>query len=494
VNRSLRAKLALGLILPLVLILGPFTAIEYRRHRDALLQQLSLLASHSGRVIRHNVRHEMVEVDLAGVQELVDKVGQSEEFRVVYLLDPSGRVIFAPGGEGRGTQLDNRQPDCQPCHRLSPEERPASVVVTANDGQRVFRSMVPIENDEECTSCHERGQRLLGLLLTDIPMAPVEGMLAKNLRHNLLWWAGMILATLLVVSLGTSRLVIRRLRRVADTLARFGQGQLDLRLPADSADEIGQLAAAFNEMGRSIQSEEAKNRALSADLHRHAERQRDLLKRLISAQEEERRRVARDLHDDLGQELAGLAVGLQGVERLWTADPDQALRTLRQMRRQITEVTDRAYAMIVALRPSALDDLGLVPALRAQAERTLTTSGVQFELDAGDLKRRLPQELETALFRTFQEALSNVVRHAGAKQVRMSLAALDGTLEGEIADDGRGFVPEAVSTDGHDPRGLGLLGMQERMALCGGSLEILSRPGAGTRLRIRIPLPEKAHG
>jgi signal transduction histidine kinase len=289
-------------------------------------------------------------------------------------------------------------------------------------------------------------------------------------------------------------MVIHRLEQVAQTLLHFGRGQLELRLPADSPDEIGRLAAAFNEMGQRLQSEAAENQALSEDLRRQGTLREELLKRLITAQEEERRRVARDLHDDLGQDLAGLAAHLEAIERMWARTPDKALPLIRQSRTLIAETTQRAYALILTLRPSVLDDLGLAAALRAHAERTLTDTAIKFELDAQQFVRRLPPEIETALFRTFQEALSNVVRHSGARQARMSLALCAGAFEAEIVDDGCGFDLQAVQANGHTPRGLGLLGMQERLAQCGGTLEILSRPGAGTRLQIHIPLPEAGNG
>jgi signal transduction histidine kinase len=168
--------------------------------------------------------------------------------------------------------------------------------------------------------------------------------------------------------------------------------------------------------------------------------------------------------------------------------PEKARTHLKQIRSSIAETTNHAYAMIMDLRPSALDDLGLAAALRAHAERTLKDTGIQFELATCDLKGRMPLEIETALFRTFQEALSNIVRHSRALHVCVSLAERNGGFEGEISDDGRGFDLIEVQTDGKDPRGLGLLGMQERIAQCGGRLKILTRPGGGTRLVIRIPM------
>jgi len=491
---SLRAKVTLGVVLPLVSVLGVFTVVEHRRDRAATLAELSQLASYSGKVIENNLRHEMQESDFAGVQGLLDTVGGTDQFRIVYVLDPSGRVIFAPDNEGTGILLDNRASDCQPCHHLSPEARPASVIVKADNGQQVFRTMLPIENGPACGDCHDPHQRLLGLVLIDIPTAPLEAPLAANMREDLLWWASTILVTVIIVNLVLSRLVIGRLQQVAQTLARFGHGQRNLRLRAGSADEIGALALAFNDMGQNIERKETTNRALSADVRRHAARQRELVKRLITAQEEERQKVSRDLHDGLGQDLAGLAVNLQSVEHVWSDPPEPVRQQLQKIHEQIAQMTDWTYDMILTLRPSVLDDLGLLPALRAHAERTLKESGIRFELEAHDLPLRLPPEVETTVFRAFQEAVSNVVRHSGASRLRVSLAVQDGTLEGEIADDGCGFDTTTVAAHGSGPRGLGLLGMQERLALCGGTLEIAAGPGNGTRLHIRIPLLETSSG
>jgi signal transduction histidine kinase len=216
----------------------------------------------------------------------------------------------------------------------------------------------------------------------------------------------------------------------------------------------------------------------------------ELVQKLIAAQEEERQRVARDLHDDLGQDLAVLAVNVESADRLLEEQPKQARAQLKQIRAMVAEITNHAYDMILSLRPSALDDLGLVPALRAHAERALKGAGIQFELDSRDLTHRLPPEIETTLFRVFQEAFNNIVRHSAAKRARLIFVTRDGLFKGEIADDGRGFNLRDFQPNGNSARGLGLLGMQERVAQCGGTLEVASQVGGGTRIKISIPIPE----
>lgn len=487
---SLRVKVTLGVMLPLLLILGVFTVIEYSRHRAAVLANLSLLASQSGQVIEDNLRQQMLESDPTGIQQLLDTIGQQEEFQIIYVLDTNGTVVYAPEGADVGTRLDNRRQTCQPCHSLAPEDRPKGIVVENDMGQRVFRSMHPIENSPECAECHGSEERLLGVLLTDIPTTLVDEPLNADIRENVLWGVGTVLATVLVVNLVLSRFVLRRLSDLLAAITGFGQGEQPTPLSEQHPDEIGQLATAFNSMAEKIEARRQENLALSERLQRQSAQRGDLLRRVITAQEDERKRVAREIHDELGQALGGLALRTQIMEQHLGSDGDEALENLSQIQEMLMDTSDRMYDIILALRPSALDDLGLVPALRTHAERALQKTSLKLELDVKDLKQRLPAAVETALFRTAQEAITNAVRHAEATHLGITLACNNGVFKGEIVDNGRGFDPEMVHANGESPRGLGLLGMQERITQCGGQIDIISVPGSGTSIRILIPLEE----
>ncbi len=493
-KRSLHIKITIGTALPLILILGFFTTIEHSRHRSTVLTHLSALASYSGQVIESSLQHAMLESDFTEVQGILDTIGESGEFQVVYLLDPSGKVIFAPDNAGVGIVLDNRQPDCQPCHHLTVSRRPDSVVVQLDDGQRVFRSMQPIENTPRCARCHDPAQPLLGVLLTDIPMAPMEATLTDDLRENLLWSALTLLVAIIIVNVAVSRFMLRRLSKMAAAMADLGHGQLPFHLLEGPLDEIGQLARAFNHMAQQVQTRERENRVLSEDLRHQSAQQSELLKRLITAQEDERKRVARELHDRLGQFLAGLALQTGALERLVTQDTPRAIQQLSQIKALTTETTDRMYNLILDLRPSVLDDLGLVAALRAYFERLLNGTGITMEMNVDELAERLPPEYETVLYRVYQEALTNVVRHARATHIQLRLACHAGVFEGRIIDDGQGFDTDHVQSDGQSAHGLGLLGMQERLLQIGGRLEITSRPGHGTQLSIFVPREEDRCG
>ncbi len=436
------------------------------------------------------MRHQMIDSDFDGVQDILYTMGKRDDFKIIYVLDTDGRVVFAPDNRDIGLRLDNREPDCQPCHSLPAEERPGSVVTEDANGQSVFRSMNPIENSSECVDCHDPDQRILGVLLTDISTEPLEAPLAAHLRENIFWWIAAIGAAIIVVNWAVSHFVLNRLERLANAMTGFGKGEPLVPVTDGSPDEIGQLTGAFNTMAHKVETRRQENEALSERLRDQSVKRGELLKRLITAQEDERRRVARELHDELGQVLTGLALRTEALEKLVLLDSDLALEQLRQMRGLVGEASEGIYDLILALRPSVLDDLGLVPALKTHLERVTKSSGIQYDLDAKGLERRLPASVETALFRTSQEAIANVIRHAAADRVRIRLACDDQWLNVEIVDDGRGFDLTRVNVNGNSARGLGLLGMKERIVQCGGDLEISSRPGTGTIVCMRVPIEE----
>jgi len=205
----------------------------------------------------------------------------------------------------------------------------------------------------------------------------------------------------------------------------------------------------------------------------------DALRRVVEAQELERRRLARELHDQTGQELTSVLLGLKAVEEARTDEERTA--ALASVRERVVETLHDVRRLAVELRPKALDDFGLVAALERLRETFSEQTGMRVELEAriGD---RLQNDVETALYRIVQEALTNIVKHAQASSVSIVLARTPRGVTAVIEDDGRGFVPDA------DTEGLGLLGMGERLALLGGKLKLESRPDSGTTIVAEVPL------
>jgi signal transduction histidine kinase len=226
----------------------------------------------------------------------------------------------------------------------------------------------------------------------------------------------------------------------------------------------------------------------SARLQQSAQERAMLLDRTVTAQEAERKRIARELHDSLGQYLTALRLGFADIEPL-CASNEAAQQRLAQLKRLAGEIGRELSRIAWELRPRALDDLGLRVAVTQYLEEWAERSRLHIDLEVNLGDSRLPQAVETAAFRVLQEAITNVVKHSGADRVGVILEATEKELRLIVEDNGRGFDAAGSSADldlgiGH----LGLLGVRERLALAGGSLEVESSPQGGTTVYARIPL------
>jgi signal transduction histidine kinase len=226
------------------------------------------------------------------------------------------------------------------------------------------------------------------------------------------------------------------------------------------------------------------NENLQTEIVKHKESEAarlQLLRRLVTAQEEERRRISRELHDQTGQHLAALLLGLKTLNN--SADNQSAPlhKSLSQLQKLTERLIEKTHHLAWDLRPAALDDLGLDTALSNYVEKWSERNSIALDFHSGLNKLRLSSQVETAVFRIVQEALTNVLKHAHASRVSVMLEYRYDELLVIVEDNGRGFQSE-VETDG-----LGIIGINERVALVGGKVNIESAPGLGTTLAIRIP-------
>jgi signal transduction histidine kinase len=208
---------------------------------------------------------------------------------------------------------------------------------------------------------------------------------------------------------------------------------------------------------------------------------RDAVRRVVRAQEQERQRLARELHDETGQALTSILLGLKPLEEALADHP--ARSDLAQLRELVVGALQDVRRLAVELRPAVLDDFGLVPALERLVEGFAEQSQIRVDFHSALGELRLPPEVESTLYRVVQESLTNIVKHADAHNISVSLARRESTVAAVIEDDGAGFDQRAVREES-----VGLIGMRERLALLDGRLEIESRPGAGTTVVAEVPL------
>ncbi len=208
---------------------------------------------------------------------------------------------------------------------------------------------------------------------------------------------------------------------------------------------------------------------------------RDAVRRVVQGQELERQRLARELHDETGQALTSILLGLKPLEDALADHPARA--ALAELREQVVSALQDVRRLAVELRPAVLDDFGLVPALERLVDSFAEHSDVRIDFHSALGETRLPSEVETALYRVVQESLTNIVKHANAENVSVSITRRGSDVAAVIEDDGAGFDPRTVRAEG-----IGLLGMRERLALVDGQLEVETRPGAGTTVVAKVPL------
>ncbi len=214
----------------------------------------------------------------------------------------------------------------------------------------------------------------------------------------------------------------------------------------------------------------------------------DMMERILRAQEDERRRVARDIHDGPAQTMANAVIKLEIIERLIAEDPHRALEELRDLRKIIGDGLAEIRRIIFDLRPMILDDLGLGPALRRYTADFSDKHGLPVEMNVLGAETRVDPIVELALFRIVQEALSNVRKHALASRAVVTLGYGKGVVGASVEDDGKGFDLAAVTRNSGKTERFGLSGMRERAKLLGGTLDIDTAPGRGTKVSVRIPV------
>ncbi|HEX7154067.1 MAG TPA: HAMP domain-containing protein [Thermoanaerobaculia bacterium] len=437
---SFRARLALTIsALILLIAVSIYLYLPRKLEREAIAL-ISHKADTLAQLTAFTIHPAIYFHDRAALEEALSGTRRDKDVAYVIVRDPTGKVLASvhperetrKGAAGRGVSRDGT----------------------------LYEMVTPIRDGGR-----ELAKLQIGMSLARLNRELADMRLAIGLLSALILAAGLAAAALV------SNLLTRPLREVAAGARRLAAGELQHRVPAGRDDEIGQLAAAFNDMAARIAERDTSLRRLS--------------KRLLSVQEQERVRIAREVHDELGQALTAMKIDLQQVGRRHR----ELQEPLAGIARTIDETVDIVRRIAADLRPAILDDLGIAAALEQQLRRLRESTGIRTTLT-------VPEEPEidtltgATFYRITQEALANVVRHAEATAVEISLRLEGGAAVLTIRDNGRG-MPRAIADD---PKSLGLLGIRERAELLGGSMMIDSVPGQGTAVIVTLPLTKGESG
>ncbi len=314
---------------------------------------------------------------------------------------------------------------------------------------------------------------IAGYRVTRAYLEPAEASL------TVLLWVVSVAVSVLLNSL-ILRAALSAIEPLRQTVEQVRSGNVGARWhrPLFGDPDLGRLGDTLNDLLDTVQTQRQ-------ELEEHLQQVRALSAQVIRAQEEERRRIALELHDEASQALTAIIVGHRVIEHL--EDVEAIKHKSAELRTLTADTLDALHRLIIELRPSLLDDLGLLPALRWYMEEFRQRFDLTPELCAAGFDERLPLEVETVIYRIVQEALTNIARHAGASHVTVALSQQRAEIQVVIEDNGRGFSTETLLRDAVPSRRVGLVGMQERAALVGGRCRIASEPGHGTRVTVAIP-------
>ncbi|HEX8948895.1 MAG TPA: cache domain-containing protein [Dissulfurispiraceae bacterium] len=324
---------------------------------------------------------------------------------------------------------------------------------------------------------------------------------AVKLKKLFIALAVIFIGTALVLTIGISRSIVDPVKELTKVTDRIAKGEMSEPVPILGTDEIGSLSRSFEAMRIKLVQSMERRKKYNQELERRVDertrqihesqlRVTSLLKKVISTQEEERKRIARGLHDDTVQDLSAI---LMHIDMCKLYPEKFSAQRINDVRNIVLKAWDGLLSIIQNLRPTLLDDLGLEAAIKRLLELNFP-GDVQCFVTISGLSdtARISPETQITLFRIIQEAIANVARHSNAGSMLFILKNDGNTVNIDIEDDGDGFdarsMLQQADYDARDSRGLGLLGMKERAALIGGSLQIYSSPGCGTRITIKVPL------
>jgi two-component system sensor histidine kinase UhpB len=404
---------------------------------------------------------------------ILEAVRQYPDVKSIFILNRTGRIVMSINDKDIGRIIDIRDPTCQVCHHGTIKALNKTVIYSSVQGEKIFRNVNPIYIRTECFSCHKPEEKIAGVLVTDFTLNQIERQLRAEFKENILLLFFAIGISTLVIGIALNQLVIKKLQRFVEAASLFGRGEFKKTISFKSDDEIKKLAESFNRMAETLTE---KMRL-----------ERKYLSQIIEAQENERRRISRELHDEIGQALYAIKLNLEMIDKdLFHTTPVIRGR-LGEAKSLSSQTLTAMRRLSLDLRPTMLDDLGLIPTLRWYIQNFSNRLGISSNFETTGFEEKLSPRVETAFYRIVQEALNNIAKHAQADRVEISLVKRDSRIYASIQDNGKGFDLGRVLHPESSERGFGIVGIQERISLLGGQMDIQTKPGFGTLIHFEIP-------
>jgi two-component system sensor histidine kinase UhpB len=477
--KGLRFKIIAGLAGLLTFTMTILFIVQYFHHQKKMIYNLQEnISPHLTQMVNDVLKSSMLSKNKDEMKYILEAMQQYPDVKNIFILNRIGRIVISINDKDMGRIIELGDPTCQVCHHGTTKALNKTVIYSSLQGEKIFRNVNPIYNRKECFSCHKPEEKITGVLVTDFTLNNIEKQLRAELKENILLLLFAISISTLVIGIALNQLVIKKLQHFVEAASLFGRGDFKRTISFKSDDEIKRLADSFNLMAKTLME---KMRL-----------ERKYLSQIIEAQENERRRISRELHDEIGQALTAIKFNLDMIDK----ELPQTLPTVRGRLGDAKSLSNQTLTAMrqlsMDLRPTMLDELGLIPTLRWYIQNFSNRLNIDSQFQVIGFEEKLPPQIETAFYRIVQEALNNISKHAGATRVEIFFEHKDSTIFASITDNGRGFDLDRVYHPESPGRSFGIIGMQERVSLLGGKIDIQSSPGCGTRIHIKVPYPKGA--
>jgi signal transduction histidine kinase len=463
--------------IPVLLIAAVVLFSNYYGGKRTLEEQAGNAAIQTNAVILAGLEHSMIMNDHSMMGSILNATSENSSINRIWVIDPNGVVQLSSNPDEAQTQLDTSAMGCVECHAYPSESRPQAQKIPGLSG--LVRVVTPINNDPECVACHKTDQKHLGILLTDISVQELEKGQVSQLQRNLLLALGLIVFGVLLALVVTNLLIVRRVQVMQRAMRAFEDGDYSVRIGQNwrTDDELTRLAATFNQMVASIAQ--------------HEQEQQKITQVRQQAMVDEQERIARELHDGVSQFLGYLNTKIMAISKLLDkGEIASAQRQIEQINQAVQLQSVDVRAAIIGLKLAERSGEEFSASLKEYVRQynRLADLPVDLTIDPSAEHIQLQPEVHLHLVRIVQEAISNIRKHAQAKNARVTLKKVADTLLLTIHDDGVGFNPWEWNID--HMQHFGLQSMRERAELAGAEFSLVSTPGAGTTVNVQLRLED----
>lgn len=465
-------------IIILVSMIGVLTSSLFilSLHRQQLEEAALLSATQQSQVIEIGLQHAMLDHNRDMLDQIIRSMVDDGTVDNIRILDSKGMVQVSSISGQVGQRFDYSQPTCQFCHPNTARPSNSSTIIDVRPNHRALLNMNMIYNQPKCYGCHDAQHKVLGMTMIEMSLNHLNSELTESFWRIV--FSSLVTLGLLIglMTFALRRLVIHPVEELTKGMTAIHRGDLDYELPLmSSADELGELAESFDAMRKQLKSSRTENIELQKQTQSLAILQ-------------ERDRLAREMHDNLAQTLGYINLRAAIADNQLVANQSlEARNSLAELKKAAKEAYTDVRESIFNLRSPNPSGDGLLSLLTNCISQYRAQYGIGVRLAVEDERlAEFPVEIQVQVHRIVQEALTNVRKHSKASQAWVRFEQVDHSVRIQVEDNGKGFDPAALTGNGSAQFGLQI--MRERAESVGGELEIDSKPGAGTRVRLYVPI------